>query len=121
MNRHRLTFLDAPIVIYRHLSRKILSVLGSVRLKIETRIGSRAATTSEVARATRKRSRQSLIFRATDPFGANWKTRAARERSSRPREDTGSRLVAFRLGRHLPYGKIDARCIGVITPCELDL
>lgn len=39
----------------------------------------------------RRRSRQSLIFRATDPFGENWKTRAASERDSRSSKDMGFR------------------------------
>lgn len=73
-------------------------------MKIEITIGAKAIV--ESSRAARRRSRQSLIFRATDPFGANWKTRAARKRNSRLREDAGFRLAAFHQPeRHFSYGE----------------
>lgn len=63
--------------------------LYSVCLKIEIKIDSRAIASKRGSLTAQRRSRQSLIFRATDPFSANWKTRAASERDSRSSEDTG--------------------------------
>lgn len=103
----------------QYRSRKTL-VLASIYLKIEITIGAKAI--GESNRDARRRSRQSLIFRATDPFGANWKTRAARERNSRLREDAEFRLAAFHQSkRHFSYGKSDAWCIDTVTVEMLDL
>lgn len=86
---HRLTFFwRVDIFMYRLLSqRDVRPWFGSLENWNQDWFENRHYI-GEVAGATPKRSRQSLIFRATDPFGVNWKTRAARERSSRPREDT---------------------------------
>lgn len=95
-------------------------VPASIHLKIEITIGAKAI--GESSRDARRRSRQSLIFRATDPFGANWKTRAARERNSRLREDPGFRLAAFHQSeRHFSYGESSVRCIDTVTVEMLDL